>query len=260
MSTSGTTDRSHSVNLLVIFGRPGAGKTTVSEKVIELLVQETSDSHTDIHTADLDTKSNICKLSDRYTQVDLDVCVPQWMRDNFAKGMYPTLAQRQEFALGACDYVDQELKEFIKKLPSTLPSPPAMIISFSFVNTDLRDTFRSRFPHATWILVDTSDEISLERIQMRQGHFYKGAPPPAPSAEDTNATSTSTSGETKSPSNECDDDDDKVEVDQTDIDNSEWDFAPVSFDHVILDGLRPIEVNAKHVIEIIKESNATSCL
>lgn len=275
-SISTTTNQPSSVGLLVIFGRPGAGKTTVSEKVIELLEQEETTTST---TAD--AKSTV--------QIDLDVCVPQWMRDNFAKGMYPTLVQRQEFALGACDYVDRELKEFLtcsfqnssdsSPSPSTLPSQSSssssspsrfMIISFSFVNTDLRDTFRSRFPQATWILVNTSDEISQERIQMRQGHFYKGAPPtptPAPSAEDADVNVENV--DTTFPSSSSSEDvmihqvesnkneenrnaNNKIKADPTD--NSEWDFAPVTFDHVILDGLQPIKFNAKRIIDLMKSS------
>ena len=65
---------------LIIFGRPGAGKSTIAERLI---------AHPDANAYN----------------VDLDVCVPQWMRDNFAKGVYPTLAERQAFASDAADYV-----------------------------------------------------------------------------------------------------------------------------------------------------------
>ena len=66
---------------LIIFGRPGAGKSTIADRLV---------THPD---------------ADGAYNVDLDVCVPQWMRDNFAKGVYPTLAERQAFASDAADYV-----------------------------------------------------------------------------------------------------------------------------------------------------------
>lgn len=64
--------------------------------------------------------------------LDLDACIPQWMRDNFDHCVqYPSLA------LGACDqYVDTKLKA-----QSSLQTGPNIamtaIVSFSFVNTDL---------------------------------------------------------------------------------------------------------------------------
>ena len=47
----------------IIFGRPGAGKTTIANVVVDRL-------------------GSVETLA-----LDLDVCVPQWMRDNFAKGV-----------------------------------------------------------------------------------------------------------------------------------------------------------------------------
>lgn len=47
-----------------------------------------------------------------------------------------------------------------------------VIISFSFVNTDLRIAFRDAFPDAHWILIETSDDLAKERISKREGHFY----------------------------------------------------------------------------------------
>ena len=69
---------------LIIFGRPGAGKSTIAERLV---------AHPD---------------ADGAYNADLDVCVPQWMRDNFAQGIYPTLAERQAFASDAADYVSTE--------------------------------------------------------------------------------------------------------------------------------------------------------
>ena len=50
--------------MVVIFGRPGAGKSTVAHAALELAQQR-----------------GIQCLG-----LDLDSCVPQWMRDNFANG------------------------------------------------------------------------------------------------------------------------------------------------------------------------------
>ena len=44
---------------LVIFGRPGAGKSTIAERLV---------AHPDANAYNL----------------DLDVCVPRWMRDNLS--------------------------------------------------------------------------------------------------------------------------------------------------------------------------------
>ena len=45
-------------------------------------------------------------------------------------------------------------------------------MSFSFVNEDLRNFFRVRFPFARWFLVDTDVETAGRRIRARRGHFY----------------------------------------------------------------------------------------
>ena len=159
---------------LIIFGRPGAGKTTIADALLK---------HADAEDAQ---------------GVDLDVCVPQWMRDNFARGIYPSLDERRTFAAAAADHLDAEAT-----------STGRCVVSFSFVNDDLRDYFRHRFPEADWVLVDTSENDAAERIARREGHFYKG-----PTA---------------------------AEPDR----GSEWAFAPVAFDHVRLDGRRPVEDNVR---------------
>ena len=112
---------------LIIFGRPGAGKSTIAEQLV---------AHPDANAYN----------------VDLDVCVPQWMRDNFARGIYPTLAERQAFASDAAEYVSTE----------SAGKGARCVVSFSFVNDDLRDSFRARFPEATWALVDASDALAGE--------------------------------------------------------------------------------------------------
>mmetsp|Transcript_19692 Transcript_19692/g.33308 ORF Transcript_19692/g.33308 Transcript_19692/m.33308 type:complete len:83 (-) Transcript_19692:441-689(-) len=61
------------IMMFVVFGRPGAGKSTVSQAAVQLL-------------GDGDG-SNVCigKLNNEdeflYIYLDLDVCVPQWMKE-----------------------------------------------------------------------------------------------------------------------------------------------------------------------------------
>ena len=89
------------------------------------------------------------------------------MRDNFAQGIYPTLAERQAFASDAADYVRTESDGKRRVL---------CVVSFSFVNDDLRDSFRERFPDATWALVDASDAFAGERIVARRDALFRNPP------------------------------------------------------------------------------------
>jgi energy-coupling factor transporter ATP-binding protein EcfA2 len=57
----------HQVKFFVVFGRPGSGKSTIADAAAELLKEE----------------------GRSILRVDLDECVPQWMRDNFSHGIYP---------------------------------------------------------------------------------------------------------------------------------------------------------------------------
>lgn len=200
----------HQVPCIVVFGRPGAGKTTVADAAVELLEDDE-----DIYCIGL----------------DLDVCVPQWMKDNFAKGIYPNLKQREAFALECCYYVEKQLGDNQGKHMGKLAS----VISFSFVNTDLRDVFRSRFPHAQWLLIDTNETEAIRRINTREDHFYKGE-------KDNNGKKEEIDAQPDGPE---------------DVDNSEWNFAPVAFDHVLLDGSQTVETNANRVVELLRESIAT---
>eukprot|EP00420_Gonyaulax_spinifera_P001694 CAMPEP_0197930110 /NCGR_PEP_ID=MMETSP1439-20131203/104944_1 /TAXON_ID=66791 /ORGANISM="Gonyaulax spinifera, Strain CCMP409" /LENGTH=110 /DNA_ID=CAMNT_0043552787 /DNA_START=21 /DNA_END=349 /DNA_ORIENTATION=- len=98
-------------------------------------------------------------------RLDLDVCVPEWMRENFKQGIYPTLEQRATFAGEAAGHVESRIAE-------SESTPRLVVISFSFVNDDLRAVFRTRFPAAQWFLMDTAEEDAEQRIAARQGHFY----------------------------------------------------------------------------------------
>ncbi len=52
--------------MVVVFGKPGAGKTTISNAAVQKIGDHCG--------------SKICLL------LDLDVVIPDWMKDNFAKG------------------------------------------------------------------------------------------------------------------------------------------------------------------------------
>lgn len=183
--------------IVICFGRPGAGKTTILNKALELFQFE----------------------NHAVKSIDLDVCIPQDMKENFAKGIYPTLKQREIFAHKACEYVQEK-----RNSNNDVNTP--MMISFSFVNTDLRSIFMSTFPEAIWVLIDVSEVTAQKRIDSRQGHFYKG--------------------KSKGTTEEEDDDSKRILKD-----NTEWEFAPVDFDHICLDGLKPIEENAQHLVSLV---------
>jgi hypothetical protein len=82
-------------------------------------------------------------------------------------------------------------------------------------------------------LIDTTEDESTRRINAREDHFYKG---------DTSSDETSDS-DLESVEDE--------EDSEPDVDNSEWNFAPVTFPHVSLDGNQPIDVNAKKVLDVL---------
>lgn len=164
------------------------------------------------------------------------------MQDNFSKGLYPTLAERAEFMKEGSTYVNNKIKTAQQQKIST--KELIVIISFSFVNTDLRVAFRDKFPTAQWILVDTNKQLAEERILTRKGHFYKSVETSTKEEKDT-ISSNEKEDDTKGNDINDDDDDDKT--------NSEWEFQPVDFPHVILDGGDAVEENAKLIVKCIED-------
>ncbi|KAI2490703.1 hypothetical protein MHU86_23864 [Fragilaria crotonensis] len=259
-NNNGDNDNSDHPPMVIVFGRPGAGKTTVADRAAALLHEQCQNSKARIIEDDDGDEGCATYGNDNVVlALDLDVCVPQWMKDNFAKGLYPTLAQRLEFAELACAHVETKHKEhhqqqrLIEQYENVddAPTPTILIVSFSFVNTDLRHAFRQRFPRALWALVDTSEDEAQRRIEERRGHFYKGrrAPPPLQQGNDDATTemafttstsaikSTGTSGTAIQDEN-----------------NSDWEFAPVTFDHLILPGDESVERNAERVVDLVRTS------
>jgi thymidylate kinase len=241
--------------MFVLFGRPGAGKSSVAKAVTRQFEQ---DNRRTMIGIDMEESSAIvsnctknppkiqqngmgvhdsvlCPTIFQLVPIDLDVCVPQWMRDNFAKGIYPTWQQRQEFAKDCCNHVHHVLRsELQEKAKQQLQQKTIIImVSFSFVNADLRQRFRECFPDAHWILIDTSPHEAQRRIEQRRGHFYKGGGDPPARIDNNHATT-----EQKSTSHP--------------LDNSEWEFAPVTFPHTILDGKNSIQNNATIILDWLK--------
>jgi gluconate kinase len=118
-----------------------------------------------------------------------------------------------------------------------------VVVSFSFVNDDLRINFRNQFPNSHWILINTTEVEAQRRIQQRSNHFYMGKPhaqlgneiPESKQRTSQNVTAV------------------------TDPDNNDWVFAPVTFSHTIVNGQNPIEVTSSEIIEsILAMSKASS--
>lgn len=223
------TNKHSSAQMVVLFGRPGSGKTTISQAAMEVVQKQNKDEERSKHI------NCIC--------LDLDVCIPEWMKENFGKGIYPTLDERIQFALSACDYVDSQIQQqhrqkqrLTEQQQQHITIKTTYLISFSFVNTDLRDTYRSRFPNATWVLVDTNEKEAQRRIDAREGHFYNG---------EVSSTGVSEKNDNRASITEEND------IDQNSNENSDWKFAPVTFPHVILDGTDLIEKNAQTVVDIM---------
>lgn len=215
---------------------PGAGKSTTTIEAVLLL--DNSGYRSACGSNDSPSTEECTPIEGKrhqyYLALDLDICVPQWMRDNFSNGLYPTLSQRVEFMKGACIYVNDEMEAAQQRISTTTQQHKHQLIvitSFSFVNTDLRIEFRNAFPCAQWILLDSDKQLAQERILSREGHFYKNA---ESNNEDT------TSGINKEDS-------------EDNNDMSEWEFQPVDFSHLSLDGCDAVEVNAKRIVDCIQQ-------
>jgi hypothetical protein len=272
------------VHMAVIFGRPGAGKTTVADAAYNLLKQrctstiqllrqeqEANNMIRDNANHNHDAVPVSVPVSKK---LDLDVAIPQWMKDNFAKGIYPTFAERQDFAKGCCQYVRDELGK-MKMRDTSLNNTAShsgssqrrekgtrtraqiyVLISFSFVNTDLRDVFRSAFPDAIWILIHTLEEESNRRIQLRKDHFYQGKKEKKQEGEDdgrNDSMKQATTGEVKEEHKKGvpQQAKDTTNIIKDNNNNSQWDFAPVTYPHIVMSGLCPVEDNAATVVNAL---------
>jgi gluconate kinase len=198
--------------VFVLFGIPGAGKTTVARLAIERLT-----SRSGFHESSL-------------IWLDLDCCVSQSLKDNFARGVYPTLQEREEFARTVCVHINEQCM---------LRCAKCALVSFSFVNVDLRDKFREGFPDSTWILLNTSESIAEERMKQRKDHFYKGKGHATENGRKSLVSSLDISRNDKSRA-----------------DNSDWTFAPVTFSHSVLNGEDLPDANADRIVEIVERARA----
>ena len=176
-------------NIFVIFGRPGSGKSTITNELVK-------------------------EMGDACISIDLDVCIPQQLKDDLAKGIYPKSDERIKFMNMACDYVDDYLNGKINCNEINYK-----VISFSFVNNDMRNVFRHRYPDATWILIDTPSNIAEIRIEERKGHFYKGPP--------------------------------KEIVNLYKEKSNDWEFDDVEFTHIKIDGAMDLPYNTNKIKSIL---------
>ncbi len=112
------------------------------------------------------------------------------------------------------------------------------VVSFSFVNTDLRTVYRTRFPHAEWILMDVSEQEASKRINERKGHFYKGVKPREEIGKESVSITQDRTEESNAETEECC--------------NNNWKFAEVDFFHEVLDGKDAVETNGDKIFELIR--------
>jgi thymidylate kinase len=211
---------SENLKLFITFGRPGAGKTTVSSLAFEQLVERRAEAERPITPISKVDETPTIDL--RLISLDLDCCIPQWMKDNFSRGIYPTMQERREFAQSACDHVREQCAN---------EGASSALVSFSFVNADIREFFRQSFPSSTWILMDTDEETAQQRIQQRKNHFFRRKLDACVAAYAGIESSVS------SPSL---------------ADNADWQFAPVTFDHIVLNGKEDAETNASKIVHLVE--------
>ena len=263
----------NNLNIYILFGRAGAGKSTLGESLLSSLRSEEEDFLLDKFLDEPDPNN----LVSSYLLLDLDVCIPLEMKDNFTKGIYPDAEERAKFAHDACSHVKKEIENQRTKLrsqsknllplfsgpfsskegnllgqrqniddkesQSTEDSALTVLISFSFVNEDLRDIFRSYYPSAHWLYIETPASVAYRRIEERKGHFYKNEIVP----EKNLSTSTSSNNKSSTSSN-------------TRNSTSEWTFARVTFPHSIINGKRSIVQNTIEILHIINKTGGNIIL
>jgi hypothetical protein len=240
MTRRTTAEAPEDVIVVVVFGMPGAGKSSVADAAFQILEEEGFPSSVGVVDEGYSPPPSFDCL-----KLDLDVCVPQWMRDNFAEGIYPNIHERRVFGQSCCAYVKESLTtNWNNNTTKTkhLPTASITIVSFSFVNADLREIFRKEFPNSHWILIDTTEEEAQRRIEQRKRHFYKGK------KNNNHNDSSSIAKEEEEPKNAI-----KLDNTDKDLDNNDWNFAPVLFPYTKLNGLDPIGVNARKVAQIIAQ-------
>lgn len=145
----------------VLFGRPGAGKTTTAKAIQDMKAE------------------NGIKL----VPFELDPYVPKEIIDVFMAGGYPSVEMRVAF-VEKCTEIVKAIRETLAEATeggSTLKV--GLLVIQAFPHEDMRAVYRAAFPDAEWFLVDTADEVAGERVRAREGHFYKHDTLPVPFEE-----------------------------------------------------------------------------
>ena len=91
--------------MFVICGRPGAGKSTLATQ-LQLQLQQPQQEAFPLHF------------------IDLDVCITDEMKENFAMGQYPTLEQRAKFMQACIAYTPAQLADSSRTSQSAMCSSP----------------------------------------------------------------------------------------------------------------------------------------
>ena len=179
--------------IVVLFGRPGSGKSTIAEASMKL------------------------EFSKTWKYIDLDNCITDLMKENFSKGIYPTVKEREAFINSCCKYTRTEYDKFANHENFNV-----LLVTFSFVNIDMRIIYRNFFPNSKWVLVDTDESEASQRIKLRKDHFYDNTV-------------------------------DKKKIEGEDCTN-DWNFDPVDFEHKHLDGRSSVDSNAQEIANFIASS------
>jgi gluconate kinase len=244
VNESFTSTTNPNCKIFVIFGIPGAGKTTIAKNVAQHLLNVNQNISVDALDRS-STGTGIASGTGTGTSenqqpvilhLDLDDCIPEWMRINFTQGIYPTLEQRNEFSKSCCIFVNESIqKTKISSIDDTRQQEKhvIVIVSFSFVNDDLRRNFRNHFPTSFWILISTNEVEAERRIRLRSDHFYNGT---LPSKRSDCTASNNSQPTTHDP----------------DYDNNQWKFSPVLFPHKVLNGHLSIEEISFDIVTLIE--------